>query len=519
MGSIMKVARKIYIFDTTLRDGEQSPGASLTPEEKLKIARQLERLNVDVIEAGFPASSPGEMKAVSMIAETVRKPVICGLSRMIPRDIDACRKALEGAAKKRLHVFLATSPIHRQFKLKKSKKEILAMVVENILGAREDFKEIEYSPEDALRTERDFLVQVVRAAMDAGATSINIPDTVGYTVPEEFSDLIYWLVKKNPGLGKQITLSVHCHNDLGLSVANSLSAVLAGANQVECTINGIGERAGNAALEEIVMAIDTRKDFMNCYTGIKMSEITKASRLVAHLTGMVVQPNKAIVGRNAFWHASGIHQDGILKKRQTYEIMDPRKIGLSGNQLMLGKLSGKHAFSVRIKKLGFQLAEKELDQAFLRFKALADKKKYIFDEDIEAILQDEIARIPETWKLSSMKVVSETGKKPHAEIQLFYEGRIQSASSTGDGPVDACYKAIEKIVRSQAQLVHYGLQSVTSGKDALGEVVVKLEIDGKEVTGRGTSTDIIEASVRAYLFALNKISTNPQRPSGQSSPV
>lgn len=515
----MKVARKIYIFDTTLRDGEQSPGASLTPEEKLKIARQLERLNVDVIEAGFPASSPGEMKAVQMIAESVRRPVICGLSRMMPRDIDACRRALEKATKKRLHVFLATSQIHREFKLKKDKKEILAMAVQNIKSAGKDFRQIEFSPEDASRTERDFLVQIVRAAIDAGATSINIPDTVGYAIPEEFGDLIRFLIKKNPDLGKQVVLSVHCHNDLGLASSNSLAAVLAGANQIECTVNGIGERAGNASLEEVALAIDTRKDFMDCYTGIKLSEITKASRLVSHLTGMVVQPNKAIVGRNAFWHASGIHQDGVLKKRQTYEIMDPKKIGLSGNQLMLGKLSGKHAFSVRIKKLGFQLAEKELDQAFLRFKTLADKKKYIFDEDLEAILQDEIAKIPETWKLASMKVVSETGKKPCAEIKLSYEGQVKEASSTGDGPVDACYKAIEKIVHSQAQLVHYGLQSVTSGKDALGEVVVKLEIDGKEVTGRGTSTDIIEASVRAYLFALNKISANPQRPSSQSPSV
>ncbi len=515
----MAAKRKIYLFDTTLRDGEQSPGASLTPDEKLKIARQLERLRVDVIEAGFPASSPGEMQSVAMIAEHVRKPVICGLSRMIPRDIDACRIALEKAAKKRLHVFLATSQIHREFKLKKNKKEILAMVAQQIRSAAKDFKQIEFSPEDASRTERDFLAEVVRAAIAAGATSINIPDTVGYTVPQEFTDLIRFLIKKNPGLGKKTVLSVHCHNDLGLATANSLAAVLAGANQVECTVNGIGERAGNASMEEIAMTIDTRADFMDCYTDIKLSEITKASRLVSNLTGMAVQPNKAIVGRNAFWHASGIHQDGILKKRQTYEIMDPKKIGLAGSQLMLGKLSGKHAFAVRVKKLGFQLAEKELDQAFVQFKALADKKKYIFDEDLESILQSEIAKIPETWKLASMKVVSQTGQKPFAEIELSYEGKTEKASSTGDGPVDACYKAIEKIARSNAQVVHYGLQSVTSGKDALGEVLVKLEIDGKEVTGRGTSTDIIEASVRAYLFALNKISANPSQAASRPSLV
>jgi 2-isopropylmalate synthase len=500
--------RKIYIFDTTLRDGEQSPGASLTPEEKLKIAKQLERLNVDVIEAGFPASSPGEMRAVGMIAEGVTKPVICGLSRMLPKDIDACRKALEKAKRKRLHVFLATSQIHREYKLKKDKREILEMAVRNIQSAKKDFKEIEFSPEDAARTEPQFLVEVVRAAIDAGATTVNIPDTVGYTVPEEFKELIRILIQKNPELGKEVILSVHCHNDLGLATANSLAAVLAGANQVECTVNGIGERAGNASLEEMVMAVDTRKDFIHCYTDIKLDEITKTSRLVSHLTGMVVQPNKAIVGRNAFSHESGIHQDGILKKRQTYEIIDPKRIGLSGSQLMLGKLSGRHAFSERVKRLGFTLKSGELDAAFVRFKELADKKKYIFDEDIEAILEEEFVHIPETWKLEHLKIDTETGRPPHAEIRLGFKGKMQQAVSEGDGPVDACYKAIEKIVKSKGRLVHYGIQSVTSGKDAQGEVIVKLLVNGKEVTGRGTSTDIIEASVKAYLFALNKISAH-----------
>ena len=498
--------RKIYIFDTTLRDGEQSPGASLSPEEKLKIAKQLERLKVDVIEAGFPASSPGEMSAVRMISEAVHKPVICALSRMLPKDIDACRKALEKARRKRLHVFLATSQIHREHKLKKDKKEILQLAVQNIQSAKKDFKEIEFSPEDASRTEHRFLVEAVRAAIDAGATSINIPDTVGYTVPQEFEELIRFLIKKNPELGKGVVLSVHCHNDLGLATANSLAAVLAGANQVECTINGIGERAGNASLEEIVMAIDTRRDFIDCATGIELSEITKTSRLVSHLTGMVVQPNKAIVGRNAFSHESGIHQDGVLKKRQTYEIIDPKRVGLSGSQIILGKLSGRHAFSERVRKLGFRLNEKEIDQAFQRFKELADKKKYVFDEDIEAILEDEISRVPETWKLEYLRVVSETGASPRAEIRLGIRSQSREAASEGDGPVDACYKAIEKIVKSRARLVHYGIQSVTGGKDAQGEVIVKLLIEGREVTGRGMSTDIIEASVKAYLFALNKMS-------------
>ncbi|MBN1687791.1 MAG: 2-isopropylmalate synthase [Candidatus Omnitrophica bacterium] len=512
--------RKIHIFDTTLRDGEQSPGASLTPEEKLKIAKQLERLNVDVIEAGFPASSPGELKAVQMISEAVRKPIICGLSRMMPKDIDACRRALEKAKKKRLHVFLATSQIHRQYKLRKDKREILQMAVQNIKAAKKDFKQIEFSPEDASRTEPSFLVAATRAAIDAGATSINIPDTVGYTVPQEFECLIRYLIKKVPELGKKVVLSVHCHNDLGLASANSLAAILAGANQVECTINGIGERAGNASMEEIVMAIDTRKDFVDCYTDIRLREIVKTSRLVSHLTGMVVQPNKAIVGRNAFSHESGIHQDGVLKKRQTYEIIDPKRIGLSGSQLILGKLSGRHAFKERVEKLGFHLSEQEVGKSFERFKMLADKKKYVFDEDIEAILEDEIGHIPETWKLEYLKVITESGQSPVANVRLRSQGRNFEAHSEGDGPVDACYKALEQIVKSGAQLAHYGIQSVTSGKDAQGEVVVKLLVGGREVAGRGTSTDIIEASVKAYLFALNKISTRffPKE-TGEPSPV
>ncbi|MSR77849.1 MAG: 2-isopropylmalate synthase [Candidatus Omnitrophica bacterium] len=510
--------RPIYIFDTTLRDGEQSPGASLTPEEKLDIARQLERLHVDVIEAGFPASSPGEMRAVDMIAREIRGPVICGLSRMLPTDIDACRQALEKARKKRLHVFLATSQIHRQYKLKKDKREILGMVSKNICSARKDFEQIEFSPEDASRTEPKFLAEVVRAAMEAGATSVNIPDTVGYAVPREFSELIHFLIKKNPALGKKIILSVHCHNDLGMAVANSLAAVLAGANQVECTINGIGERAGNASLEEIVMAIDTRKDFVGCRTGIRLKEIMKSSRLVSSLTGMVVQPNKAIVGRNAFSHESGIHQDGVLKKRQTYEIMDPKRIGWVGNQLLLGKLSGRHAFLERVKKLGFSLSSADLDRAFKRFKDLADKKKYVFDEDIESILENDMAKFPMAWKLESMKVHCETSKQPHALIRLSHENQRFEAESDGTGPVDACYKAVEKIVKSGGRLAHYGIQSITSGIDAQGEVIVKLQVGSNEVTGRGTSTDIIEASVKAYLFALNKIAARfMSGPSVQSS--
>lgn len=514
-----KKGRKIHIFDTTLRDGEQSPGASLTPDEKLKIARQLERLNVDVIEAGFPASSPGEMKGVSMIAEHIKKPVICGLSRMVPRDIDACRKALEKAKRSRLHVFLATSQIHRQYKLKKDKKEILNLIRDNIKSAKKDFKQIEFSPEDASRTELSFLKEVVGTAIEAGATSINIPDTVGYTVPAEFEQIVRALIKKHPVLGKKVILSVHCHNDLGLAVANSLAAVLAGANQIECTINGIGERAGNASLEEFAMALDTRKDFVDCYTDLKLSEITKTSRLVSLLTGMIVQPNKAIVGRNAFSHESGIHQDGVLKKRQTYEIMNPKRIGLSGNQLLLGKLSGRHAFRERTKKLGFKLEGKDLDEAFAKFKKLADKKKYVFDRDIEALLQDQITEVEEVWKLSSMKAVSESGKKNQAEVVLVHKGKKKRAKSSGDGPVDACYKALEKIIGMKAKVLHYGLQGITSGMDAQAAVNVKLLVDGSEVTGRGTSTDIVEASVKGYIFAINKVCSGNLSSTDEPSPV
>lgn len=496
--------RKIYIFDTTLRDGEQSPGASLTPLEKLEVARQLERLNVDVIEAGFPAASPGEIEAIQSISKKVKRPVLCGLARMVRRDIDACRQALKYAKRKRLHVFLATSVIHRQFKLKKDKNELIKIVQAHMDYARRYFDNIEFSPEDASRTEWEYLAEVVGIAIEAGATTINIPDTVGYTFPQEFGDLIRFLIRMHPDLGHKVNLSVHCHNDLGLAVANSLSAVIAGANQVECTINGIGERAGNASLEEIAMALDTRADLVDCKTDLHLQEIIKASRLVSHLTGMVVQPNKAIVGRNAFSHESGIHQDGILKMRETYEIMDPKRIGLSESQLILGKHSGRHAFRERLKKLGFSLNEREIEKAFSRFKDLADQKKYVFDEDIEAVIEDEIAKVPMTWELAYLSTKSETGKPPQAVIRLKKGAKTLQAESTGDGPVDACYKAVEKLTGMKARLSNYAIQAVTGGKDALGEVSVKLIFKGREITGRGASTDIIEASVKAYLQAINR---------------
>ena len=496
--------RKIYIFDTTLRDGEQCPGATLTPSEKLEIAKQLERLNVDIIEAGFPVASPGEVKAVQDISKAVKRPVICALSRMMPKDIDIAREALKFAVKKRLHVFLATSRIHREYKLKKGKREILKLAVQNIKYGRRFFKDVEFSPEDSARTEREFLVDVVKAGIDAGATTVNIPDTVGYAMPDEFGDLIAFLVNRNPGLGTKINLSVHCHNDLGLAVANSLEAVRNGANQVECTVNGIGERAGNASLEEIVMAIDTRRDFLKAHTDICLKEITKSSRLVSHLTGLVVQPNKAIVGHNAFAHESGIHQDGILKKRQTYEIIDPRRIGLSGSDMVMGKHSGRHAFRERLKKLGYVLKPTELDQAFERFKELADQKKCVFDGDLEAIVDDTISKVPEIWQLAHLKVTSETGARPKVVVALHRQGKTYEQMSEGDGPVDACYKAIEKITGIKTSLTQYAIRSVTVGKDALGEVHIKLAIHNREVSARATSTDVIEASVKAYLFALNK---------------
>ncbi len=500
--------RKIYIFDTTLRDGEQCPGASLTPDEKLEIAKQLERLNVDIIEAGFPAASSGEIEAIQKISKAVKRPIICGLARMVEKDIDAVREALKFAKRKRLHVFLATSKIHRDYKLKKDTSEILKLAAQKIRYGKRYFDDIEFSPEDASRTEREFLVQAVSAAIEAGATTVNIPDTVGYAMPSEFGELISYLVREIPVLGKSINLSVHCHNDLGLAVANSLTAIQNGANQVECTINGIGERAGNAAMEEIVMGMDTRRDFpdlANCYTEIKTEEITKTSRLVSRLTSMVVQPNKAIVGRNAFSHESGIHQDGILKMRQTYEIIDPKKIGLSGSQLVLGKHSGRHAFRERLTKLGFQLGAKQIEKAFNQFKDLADQKKYVFDRDIETLVEEQIAKVPQTWELIYLKTSSETGGTPQATIRLKRLKKIYEATSVGDGPVDACFKAVEKITKTSAKLSDYSIQSVTSGKDAIGEVNLKLEFQGREVSGRGTSTDVIEASVKAYLFALNKI--------------
>ncbi len=498
------MAERIYIFDTTLRDGEQAPGASLTPEEKVQIGRQLALLKVDAIEAGFPASSPGDFESVRTIARKVKGPAIAALARCKKEDIDAASRALEPAKKKRLHVFLGTSPIHRKYKLKKTEDEILRMAVESVAYARKLCADVEFSAEDASRTEPEFLCRVVEKVIGAGAGTVNIPDTVGYSVPEQFGGLIKKVAENVPNI-RDAVLSVHCHNDLGLAVANSLAAVLNGARQIECTINGIGERAGNASLEELVMVINTRADCYPFETGVNTLEIHKTSRMVSSLTGFIIQPNKAIVGENAFRHEAGIHQDGVIKERTTYEIIDPRTIGLKESKLVLGKHSGRNAFAKRLAGLGFSLSEKDMEKAFERFKLLADKKKEVYDEDIEAIIEDEIVRVAETFELVYVNTTSGTGTIPTSTVRLKKDGQIHQDAACGDGPVDATYKTIDRITCVGAELVDYSLRAVTSGRDALGEVSVKIKKNGKIYTGRGASTDIIEASAKAYMNAINKL--------------
>ncbi len=497
---------KIIIFDTTLRDGEQAPGASLNQKEKLEVADALTRLGVDIIEAGFPISSKGDFQAVKAIAKSVKGPVICGLARAIKKDIDAAYQAIKFSLRPRIHVFLATSKIHMKYKLEKAEDEILRLAVSCVKYAKKYCSDVEFSPEDASRSEREFLFKVIEAVIDAGATTVNIPDTVGYAEPQEFGSLIKEIKENIPNIHKAI-ISVHCHNDLGLAVANSLEATKFGARQVECTINGIGERAGNASLEEIVMALDTRKDiFGNLKTDIKKNQIYKTSRLVSKLTGFVIAPNKAIVGTNAFRHEAGIHQDGILKERSTYEIIKPEDVGFYGVGLVLGKHSGRHAFNERLKTFGFHLTTQQLDKAFVRFKQLADKKKNIFDDDLMAIVEDEIrTTVKPLWQLDSFEVNSGTQITPTATVRLKKKGKILATSSGGDGPVDACFKAIDKITNIKVKLQDYRLEAVTSGKDALGKVSLKLDAKGKTASGRGSSTDIIESSVRAYLDAINKL--------------
>jgi len=501
---------KIIIFDTTLRDGEQSPGASLNNKEKLEIAKQLETLRVDLIEAGFPISSPGDFESVKAIAKEIKKVGVCGLARAVKQDIDAAYNAVKYAKIPRIHVFLATSKIHMKYKLKKAESEILKTAVWAVKYAKKKIKDIEFSPEDASRTDKKFLHKVLEAVIDAGATTVNIPDTVGYATPYEFGSLIKGIKENVPNIHKAV-ISVHCHNDLGLGVSNSLLAIQNGARQVECTINGLGERAGNASLEELVMSIATRKDIFDVKTDIKTKEIYKTSRLVSKLTGIIVQPNKAIVGANAFAHEAGIHQDGLLKGRTTYEIMKPENVGFEETKLVLGKHSGRHALKARLKKLGYTLTNKEVDKAFVRFKKLADKKKEIFDEDLATIVEDEIGVTTEVYRLLSFYILSGNKVTPSATVTLKYKGKDLLANSTGDGPVDACYKAVEKITGLKPKLLNYNLNAVTAGKDALGEVSVQMKIGKRILNARGASTDIIEASVKAYLNALNKFKALSKR--------
>lgn len=498
---------KIIIFDTTLRDGEQSPGASLNTKQKLEIAYQLSTLGVSIIEAGFPASSVGDFDAVSLVAKKIKGPAICGLARALKNDIDICFDAVKHAKKNRIHIFLATSPIHMKYKLKMSPEDVFQKAIDAVKYAKGKTSDIEFSAEDASRSELDFLCRMVEGVIDAGATTVNIPDTVGYSVPSEFGEIISKLFSRVPNIHKAV-ISVHCHNDLGLATANSLSAAINGVRQIECTMNGLGERAGNASLEEIVMCLHTRKKLFNLETNIKTTEISKTSKLVSSLTGMMIQQNKAIVGGNAFAHEAGIHQHGVLAKAQTYEIMTPQSIGLKSSSIVLGKHSGRHAFERKITELGFKLTGKEFEKVFSDFKALSDKKKNVYDEDIEAIIENEFADEKQIYELSDIFISSGSSVKPVAKIKLKKDKKIFFAEASGDGPVDSSYKAIEKIIGQKFKLVDYSLKSVSIGKDAVGEAIVKIEHKRKIFIGRGTSTDVIEASVKAYLSAINRILRN-----------
>ncbi len=506
---VNKKEDKVLIFDTTLRDGEQAPGASMNQKEKLEIAFTLERMGVDIIEAGFPVSSKGDFESVQAVAEYIKESVICGLARCLTKDIDAAYEAVKAAQQARIHVFLATSKIHLKYKLKKNQDEVLKMAVDAVKYARKKLSNIEFSPEDASRSEADFLYRIIEAVIDAGATTVNIPDTVGYSLPDEYGQLIKDISDHVPNIHKAV-ISVHCHDDLGVAVANSLAAVKNGARQVECTINGIGERAGNASMEEIVMALKTRSSYYQCATNIRTQEICRASRLVSKFTGFPVPPNKAIVGANAFRHESGIHQDGILKERSTYEIMKPEDVGFMETGLVLGKHSGRHAFKVRLKNLGIELDDKQLDLTFERFKDIADKKKHVFDEDLQAIVEDEFNLVQDTWSLVNLAVACGTKIKPRVEVCLKSQGKPYTQSSSGDGPVDACYKAIESIVGMKGELLDYSIQSVTRGQDALGEATLKVKLKDKIVIAHGTSTDIFEASAKAYINAINKVLAQSQ---------
>jgi 2-isopropylmalate synthase len=498
------MGERVYIFDTTLRDGEQSPGASMNIEEKLVLARQLERLQVDVIEAGFPISSDGDFESVKRVAEEIKTATIAGLARANKLDIDRCWEAVRHAVKPRIHTFIATSDIHLKYKLKKGREEVLDIARQMVGYAKSLCQDVEFSAEDASRTDVDYLCQVMEAVIDAGATVINIPDTVGYAIPMEFGDRIAYIRKKVKNIDKAI-ISVHCHNDLGLAVANSLIAVLNGARQVECTINGIGERAGNASLEEVVMALQTRKDFFGFETGIKTTEIYPSSATLTNLTGLMVQVNKAIVGRNAFAHEAGIHQDGMLKEKSTYEIMKPETVGIKESKLVMGKHSGRHALKLKFQELGFELNPTEIEKAYVLFKKVADRKKEVFDEDLLVIVRDGLRMFPEAYKLKYIQASGGNQIIATATLVLEKDGKSLQDSATGDGPVDATLKAIDRITGLPGQVLEYTVHSVTRGKDAVGEVFMRVDFGKASFIGKAASTDVVDASARAYLNAINKL--------------
>jgi len=495
---------KVVFFDTTLRDGEQSPGFSMNIPEKLRMAKQLEKLGVDIIEAGFPIASQGDFEAVKLIAESIKKSQVAGLARANNKDIERAWEAVQNAEHPRIHTFISTSDIHLTHQLRKSREEVLDMAISAVKKAKSYTENVEFSAMDATRSDRDYLCQVIEAAIDAGATTVNIPDTVGYTIPSEFGDMIKYIIKNVSNIDKAV-ISVHCHNDLGLATANSLSAVLNGARQVECTINGIGERAGNTSLEEVVMILYTRKDYAHLETNIISEEIYSTSRLLTSITGVGVQPNKAIVGANAFAHESGIHTDGLLKDKITYEIMTPESVGVKKSIIVLGKHSGRHALRDELKNRGYELSDGDVNKVFNRFKELADKKKQLFDEDLETIVAEIVLRAPDKYKLINMNVVSGSFAIPTATVQMEVDGEQIKDVGMGDGPVDAAFKTIAKITKTKSKLLKYGVDSITGGTDAQGVVTVRLEGNGNEIVGRGAHTDIIMASVLAYINALNRL--------------
>lgn len=500
------MTRIIKIFDTTLRDGEQCPGASLNPEEKLEIARQLAKLNVDVMEAGFAIASQGDFDAIHTIAEQIKGPQICSLARCRKEDIERAWEAVKPCDRPRIHIFLATSPIHMAKKLKMTPDQVYKQAVEMTRYACSLCPDVEFSPEDAGRTEPEFLYKVVAGVIEAGAKTVNIPDTVGYTTPWEFGQLIENLFKNVPQIkAKGVSISVHVHNDLGLAVANSLAAVIAGADQVECTINGIGERAGNASLEEVVMGLKTRKDFFDCETQINTKEIYKASRLVSNLTGLMVQPNKAVVGANAFAHEAGIHQHGVMQDRATYEIMLPEDIGLTESKIVLGKHSGRHALQKRLEDMGYKLDKETLEKAYQRFLTIADKKKDVSERDLEIIVAEEVYIVPEDYTIERIEIKSGTHSKPVAKVKLKFRGKPLQKVVKGAGPVDAVYSAIQQLTKVKASLVDYSIQAITGGTDALGEVTVRIKDKEQIYVGHGADTDIIIASAKAYLAAINRL--------------